>query len=289
MLKYRIYSEEPDKIMIVENKPFTPEFINILKNYTKLHLFAGYNQELNNLPDDIEELHLGYHYNQKLINLPNSIVKLVLGYKYNQTLDYLPLSLRILVLGREFNQQLDNLPNTITEIYIGPNFNNSLDTLPESVKIINFDCNPHDSKFNQPINKLPSGLVKFKLTSKNYNYPLILPDTVTHLDLSMCDKFNQPLILPPRLKDLYLGNSFNQEIKVFPETLTIVVIYSDYKYPLTNIKFNGYLHISLPRFSQPISSLPPVFTSVSLNTEYKYKSDAIKSKKNIIFETYDYI
>jgi hypothetical protein len=271
------------EILIIENKPLNHETIELISNYSQLRFYGDYKCELNNIPDSIKYLYLGHGYNLPLNNLPN-LIKLSLGNKYNQPLDNLPLTLKILILGDRFNQPLDNLPNELEEIYLSTDFNQSLDNLPDSVKIISFTNNLHNSKFNKPINKLPKSLIKLKLVSQNFNMPLMFPENLTYLELSDCSKFNQEIILPNNLHTLSLGENFNKKITWFPETLQIVMIYSEYQHSLKNIKYNNiYLSLYLPLFNLHPDFLPDSCSNITVNTNYKYYKELFnKYHKNKI-------
>ena len=63
----------------------------------------------------------------------------------------------------------------------------------------------------------------------------ILPESLTHLELSDC--FNRCLnnCLPLNLKYLKLGKNFNQPLDFLPESLEIIELHQSYKLPLNNL------------------------------------------------------
>jgi hypothetical protein len=97
----------------------------ITKGYlTHLTLGDSFNQEINNLPENILYLSFGNSFNQNIDNiwlkLSNNLTHLILGDSFNQNINKLPENITHLTLGYEFtqniniNNQMLKLPNKLT-------------------------------------------------------------------------------------------------------------------------------------------------------------------------------
>ena len=71
-------------------------------------------------------------------------------------------------------------------------------------------------------------LFSFRICGE-FNQPIILPDSIYNLYIS--DKFNQPIILPDSLRFLKILGEFNQLI-ILPYKLRYLAIHEDFNQPI---------------------------------------------------------
>jgi len=110
--------------------------------------------------------------------------------------------------------------NPIKKIYFPCSFNKNIDFLPCTIKILIF---PPNSKFNYPINDLPTSL-DILSTGMSFNQTINnLPKNLIHLMLG--EKFNQPIKkLPYNLKTMIFDelNTYNYELNCLPDSLEFI-------------------------------------------------------------------
>ncbi len=97
------------------------------------------------------------------------------------------------------------------------------------------------------------------LTLKNYQHPIILPNSLLNLNISK--DFNQPIILPNSLRILKISEDFNKFI-ILPTSLK-------------------YLHIS-GQFNQPII-LPNTLIELNIKNNSKFNQPIILPVSSTIF------
>jgi hypothetical protein len=171
------------------NLPLDAKFLNILETEQAktLEFKPSFNYDISYLPSCIKRIifPVNSDFNQPLTNLPIELEELELYDKFNQPLYSLPHGLKRLIINGDFNHPLDNLPSTLEYLEIRGEFNYPLDNLPSNLKILvikevydydDYDLkscilrsyNKSQSKFNQPINRLPNKYVQIKITTKLY-------------------------------------------------------------------------------------------------------------------------
>ena len=201
---------------------------NLQSSLQSLTLGSSFNYPVNNLPSSLKSLTLGDSFNHPIDNLPLSLQSLTLGDSFNHLIDNLPLSLQSLTLGDSFNHLIDNLPSSLESLTLGASFNNPIDNLPSRIKYLNLtgcfnhpvdnlpislielviaDTDDANSDFEQPIKCLPNNLRTLKIISDNFNHPIsdILPNKLIELELG--NSFNHPLNLSSKIKKLKIHNN----------------------------------------------------------------------------------
>ncbi|EGC34292.1 hypothetical protein DICPUDRAFT_17773, partial [Dictyostelium purpureum] len=233
------------KIEIVREEGYTiPPRINTLEIDSDSPIMA------NNIPDSIDTLHFGMGFNKPLYALSTnlSLTSLSLGHYFNTEIlpGDLPVSLKTLIFdgctfgrklrahisfsnwqfyGSSYNKpfQKGALPPSLTHLELSEDYNHPFKEgdLPPGLLVLAF------GKFDQPIklNQLPNSLQYLKF-GPLWNHPLsyynllsmskksILPNSLTHLDLSYC-KFDQVLSngdIPSTLKCLKLPKNYNKPL-----------------------------------------------------------------------------
>jgi hypothetical protein len=101
-----------------------------------LVIHGNFKGEIEYLPNTLKCLRLLCPFNKKL-EFPKGLEILEID-GYNQVLDNLPENLKVLKLGHDFNHDLDNLPDSIEEIYLGNTFNRPIYRFPRNIKKIDF-------------------------------------------------------------------------------------------------------------------------------------------------------
>lgn len=239
------------------------EYINIMKEFTKIWFFQSFREPIIGLHDNIEELIFGSNIILSYVKFyPSSLKKLILF--CDIPVDNLPEGLEVLHLMGDFNQKINNLPNTIKEIIVCSSFRHTIENLPSSLETFEISIMSDYGYLYSNKNKiaekknvildLPNSLKKLKITGyielpvlptylKNlelvcFNDSIegILPEGLEELTLG--ELFNQPIcnkfksFLPQNLKKLTIGNNhsnsinFNHEINYLPDSLEELSIYS---------------------------------------------------------------
>ena len=99
-------------------------------------VFNGvFNEPLTNVvfPVSIQKIKFGYYFNQEINNLPNNITHLIFGWKFNQDVSELPNSLTYLDFGHNFNQDVSQLPNSLTCLMFWWDFDQDISRFPKSL------------------------------------------------------------------------------------------------------------------------------------------------------------
>lgn len=139
--------------------------------------------------------------------------------KYKATNLDIPKKITHLTFENNFNEPIenkidDNISGNLISLDLGCNFNYPIS------EFISKCANIKDLRigywFNQPLNKIPTGITHLTL-GNSYRSSLknILPNSLTHITFG--DNFNESLenIIPSNIKALKFGFSFNQSITGF--------------------------------------------------------------------------
>ena len=144
--------------------------------------------------------------------------------------------------------------------------------LPDTIKSIDFK---DSCAFNQQLFKLPRDL-EVLILHEEYDYPLPnpLPVNLKYLDLGY--RFNHQILeLPNNLTCLIMSNDYTQDLPIFPDTLTKLVIGNDFSdfnksilsLPSSLLEFkigDTYGCYPLPE------PLPPNLQKLTLGKEYNH-------------------
>ena len=110
------------------NKILDNKIINDIKKVKNVYFGKYFNQNIDNLPDNVKIIRFGKkdvwnlrgcYFDKPIDNLPCHLEELYLGSEFNQNLDFLPYSLKKLHLDRCYEKPLNNLPRSIVELEIG--------------------------------------------------------------------------------------------------------------------------------------------------------------------------
>ena len=111
-----IISKYDNLIFIETNNEYKCEFG---KYYSK----SKFNQEVNNLPQNLNHLTFGDIFNKKVNNLPSNITHLTFDWEFNKEVINLSSNITHLTFGENFNQSVNNLPQNINYLTFGDYFN----------------------------------------------------------------------------------------------------------------------------------------------------------------------
>lgn len=119
-------------------------------------------------------------------------------------------------------EEFDFSNNPVKKIYFPCSFNKNIDFLPCTIKVLIF---PPNSRFNNPINDLPTSL-EILSTGGSFNHTINnLPKNLIHLMLGQ--KFNTPINkLPPNLRTLIFDelNEYKHNLNCLPNSLECISI-----------------------------------------------------------------
>jgi hypothetical protein len=205
----------------------------------------------------------------KLYELPNSleginysgnpITKML--YPFNVLPQQFPENLKELTFGTNFNQPIKNLyPKGCSK--------NSTDECcpccPNTITYLGFDFH---SKYNLPLNNLPSSLIYLK-TSNKFNHPINnLPPNLMELTLGY--DFNQPINnLPTNLKHLIIIGDFNQMVDNLPNSITHLQFGCDFNQKVDNLP-TSLTHLTFGYdFNQSVDNLPNNLTHLTFGRNF---------------------
>ena len=144
--------------------------------------------------------------------------------------------------------------------------------LPDTIKSIDFK---DSCVFNQQLFKLPRDL-EVLILHEEYDYPLPnpLPVNLKYLDLGY--RFNHQILeLPNNLECLIMSNDYTQDLPIFPDTLTKLVIgndFSDFNKPILSLPLSLIeLKIGNTYGCYPLPDpLPPNLQKLTLGKEYNH-------------------
>lgn len=223
------------------------------------------------LPSSLATLELGMDYFVTPLTFPPALTTLKLGQFFISTLEDFPRSLTSLDLSASINftNSLRGIPPALITLKLNDAFNSPLYPLPATLQhlfvIKNYDAD--ESRFNQPLDSLPSKLVTLEIHADNFHMHINrLPASVrnivldTYVDSSMSQQYISRF--PPNLTHLTLQTNFNQPVrwgksKEEGAAKHIVSVPSS----LQSLKFGDY-------FNQPLISFPPSLTSLSFGRNF---------------------
>jgi hypothetical protein len=193
-----------------------------------------FNKELKNIPEETEimifsENYAKYKYslfNQQIDNLPENITHLTFGYSFNQPVDNLPKKLTHLTFGKSFNQPVDNLLKTLTHLSFGSCFNQSLNKLPENLIFLKLGLN-----FQQDV-ILPKKIKEIALSYENKkinNLPEHIEKIFIYFDID--DYYNQKIDnLPITIKEIVIKKEEHKKFLLNIPFETIITVQPNYFY-----------------------------------------------------------
>ena len=118
-----------------------------------------------------------------------------------------------------------------------------------------------ESKFNQPVDSIPSSITHLIFGSK-FNQPVNnLQSSITHLTFDF--KFNQPVNNLPSsgLTHLTFGYCFDHSVDLLPSSITHLTFDFKFNQPVNNLSSSVLTHLTFGyTFNQPIDSLPSSIT-----------------------------
>lgn len=245
------------------NKPIeiNGEYYNIISKYTKL-IFSNYEK----LYDCIKNKNYSIHHGSFAES------------KFNQPIDEiqygLPKILTHVIFGHNFNYPV-NLHEGLILLIFGSKFNQPIDNLPSSLMHLEFSCS-----FNQPINKLPTSL-KFLRFIESFNQPINLPPGLTHLTFDC--RFDRPVILPDGLEYLCISNDDNSDtLDNLPSSITELELGYYIKSELNNLP-NGIKKIKFfesCQYDKELNCLPDSVEIIELDRHYS--KPILNKPKNLI-------
>lgn len=157
----------PKNIINISFSIYYNNTINNLHNYIKYIDFyetnekSIFNQNINNLPDELNTFLSGYNFNKLINNLPNKIIKISLESTFNNKLNNLPKSLINLIWNS--TNIIKNM-NPVKILEIGYKYNKTIDFIPEGIEILKLYNYLHN------INDLPSSIKEIWIPVKNKNF-----------------------------------------------------------------------------------------------------------------------
>jgi hypothetical protein len=205
-------------------KEITFDIVEQLKKVKTVYFNQKFNQNIDDIPDNVEIICLGRYFNKPIYKLPKQITHIIFddhyapwltayadyGSKFNFPMDNIPHTLLSLKLPNSFNLPLDLLPSSLLHLSVGALFNHSLNNLPINLKSLMFDNND---------------IFDFSLNN--------LPQTLCLLSFNQSHKINIALNkLPPSLKILKIPCNFSNKL-IIPEnlqTLHVCKIHTSKKY-----------------------------------------------------------
>lgn len=220
------------------NERLTVDILEIIKQYNKIKFGYHFNQEINNLPNNVTHIWFGKKFNQEITSLPQGIVFIDLGDFFNRPIDRLPLTLRKLILSKKFNQLINNLPDNLEKLVINSSYDLPIDFLPVGLKKLKFG---NGSVFSQSLDNLPQ-LDKLQIPIQYPKEINNLPDSIKQLSIGVFWFYGKRFCLDEPINSSisiaafhfpHLENSihlFDNKIKRFPANLDKLFIFGKYKY-----------------------------------------------------------
>lgn len=169
-----------------------------------------------NLPPNLESLYLDVWHN--IIQYPESL-KTYINTSGNMIIPpNLPKNVtKISVKGLCINHSIYNISENVTELIISVE-TLGLDNILWHNTLKKLKLNIHD-ECNKSLGILPYGLEYFSFVCEKYDFPLIIPPTVTFLKFISYDKYENIAYLntlPDNIIYLTLNKNFKQHIYKFP-------------------------------------------------------------------------
>ena len=216
-------------------------------------------------PTALKHLNLNINMNMNadnqppLHNLPSSLEILELK-DFNQPIT-LPEELVRFNMSFNFNQPIV-FPPHLKYLMLGPNFKQAVDYWPPQLEVLTIIQNLPCGK----IHGLPSSLFGLSL-GYNFDQPIVLPPNLKYLYMTLNGGiFNQPLHLPDSLTSLRCSKCFNQPL-VLPSGLSTLIFGNDFnqklELPSSLVKLRlGHC------WNQSFGSLPHSLRSLELGDQF---------------------
>lgn len=169
--------------------PKSLKYLSITKDYesdeTQKDVYEGFNNSIENLPENLEFLSVKADFNLQIPILPKNLKTLVLGHHFNQELNNLPDNLQSITLLNSFNQKLTNLPVNLESLSLGRSFNLQLTGLPQNLKCLKI----LNSNYSHSIEIIPPSIKELHIQSSPITF---LPPNLEKLVYnSICPVFNE--------------------------------------------------------------------------------------------------
>jgi len=210
-----------------------------------LKLSSDFNHPLDHLPPELQVLKLGSKFDQPLDRLPDALTQLQFDWMspFNRPLRHIPPALQTLKFGSSspFNHPLNHLPNSVANLQLGDQFNQPFVRLPRSLTYLSLGdsfnhplplVRPDPSQFQPATRDLrpPSSNsdaaidLKDSLHADVTSRTLCIPTALGTLCLGK--SFNQPLLLPPSLTKLDVLGAFSHPLPIdaLPAKLTFLQV-----------------------------------------------------------------
>lgn len=240
--------------------------VRLPKMLKTVHFGADFDQNLDNIPENLEELIFGDRF-RRPVDLPEggSLRTIVFGKGFNSEITSFPKGVKKVVFGEKFDQKLESLPESITHMEFGSAFSHSID-LPAHIQHVTWNC-------TVPI-PLHTGLKDLKsLTLGDDFYNLVdIPESVEELTLG--SRYHHPIVFPTRLrkltwncnckvdlpgggflKEIIFGPTFNMQVTL-PEGLTQVTF--GYNFCKRVVLPGTLRHVTFSKNYRMAVELPPL-------------------------------
>lgn len=314
------FNNLPESLLVLnlsEYEHTVSKLNNLPMGLKELMLPIGYRYELDNLPISLEYLLVQPNIwsQRNLAHLPEGLKTLVIKIHGDCiNFDNLPNGLEKLEIEGILadNVSLENLPRKLKTLH-----------LPNYLYVREEDPNVRErSQYNKPIVNLPQGLEELRVSIeyaylnetlrtnsekpikikkliighdlselftgiRTYKYKTIdfhtIPDYVEELELS--DNFNDIIkYIPPGIKKLKFGSSFNKKIKqnVIPDTVEEIEFGYSYNYTMSKYPSNLKVLIFGRNFSSNLTNLPSELMRLELGEKFQAKLTNLPEKLKII-------
>ncbi|EGC35961.1 hypothetical protein DICPUDRAFT_78380 [Dictyostelium purpureum] len=194
----------------------------------------------------------------------------------------------------DYHIKTEMLPKTLKTLFFhgGSNFDHDNVVLPDTIENLEFSLHWSGNSFNQQLKKqfLPNSLKQLSFKNhhpsrlqieKGFNnggFPLIEEGLFKHTQLTSIDFgdiFNQPIginVLPPTLKKLILGNSFDQDLiqGSLPHSLEYLSV-SKYTYNKTICVSNPYTMVNCKSYHNQFKNSPEKLLALIVSPSYNYE------------------
>ena len=155
-------------------------------------------------------------------------------------------------------------------------FNSPVNNLPSNLTHIYFgDC------FSQPVDSLPSKLTHLSFGFAFNKYVWNLPSNL--IILIFGNNFNKPISnLPSQITHLILGYNFSQPVDNLPPKLTHLMFGREFNHPVSNLPIQLTHLIFGENFSQSVDYLPSSLIYLSFGAYFNYPVNNLPQNLKII-------
>ncbi len=207
-----------------------------------------------------------------LKNIPSQITRLRLMNQFNYPIDNIPDTIKYLEISSYFKQKINRLPMNLTHLDFHESSEDvkKIDSFPDTLICLKIPKYPHD------LDNLPSGLKKLyvgKVTSVSN-----LPNELTHVTINSNVTIEN---IPDSVKELVLGNDFNQPVDNLPMGLKKLVIGGNFNHPLNNLPDSLERLFIGDNFNQPLGNLPNSLKSLVIGDDFNQPIHSLPS--NLFF------